>query len=99
MSTLDLLGPGFALFTGPDRSAWQPAVAALPESPPIVIRTLDALGARAMGLRESGALLARPDGVPVASWAGASDGAAALREAVESALQGAVPAVSDRYAA
>ena len=99
VSTLDLLGPGFALFTGPDRSAWQPAVAALPESPPIVIRTLDALGARAMGLRESGALLARPDGIPVASWASASDGAAALREAVESALQGAVPAVSDRYAA
>jgi hypothetical protein len=81
VSTLDLLGPGFTLFTGPDRSEWHPAVAELAERAPVVIRSLDALAARAMGLRPGGALLVRPDGVPVGSWQSGENAQEALRAA------------------
>lgn len=57
-STLDLLGPGLTVFTGPDSDP--------PErngGPPITVRRLDAVSASALGIRGRGALVARPDGV------------------------------------
>ena len=64
VSTLDLLGPGWTLFTGPSRAAWD--AVGLPSGAPLTVEALDAVTARALGLRGDGALLARPDGVPVA---------------------------------
>ena len=58
VSTLDLLGPGWTLFT--ERGVAVPATHA-----PLAVRVLDHMAARAVGLR-GGALLVRPDGVPAA---------------------------------
>jgi 2-polyprenyl-6-methoxyphenol hydroxylase-like FAD-dependent oxidoreductase len=71
VSTLDLLGPGVTVFTGPDREAWKRAAAHAPGLPPVAVRSLDAVTARALGIRASGALLSRPDGAPVALWSSA----------------------------
>ena len=73
VSTFDLLGPGWTLFTGPSPEVW---AAAAPSRAALDVRLLDAASTRALGVRGDGALLARPDGVPVAVWtsaAGASD--------------------------
>jgi putative polyketide hydroxylase len=83
MSTLDLLGPGLTLVTGPDPTAWQAAAASLSQSPPVVVHPLDVVSARAAGIVGGGAVLARPDGVPAASWSGSADAAADLRAAVD----------------
>ena len=69
VSTLDLLGPGFTLFTGDDDSAWSDAAACASKAAgvPITVRrigtALDADGAwaAATGLAPDGALLVRPD--------------------------------------
>ena len=66
MSTLDLLGPGLTLFTGPDTAALDAAAAG---GPPVTVRPLDAISARALGIRGRGALLVRPDGAPARLWA------------------------------
>ena len=64
-STLDLLSPGFTLFTGPDGA---PPEAQRPGGPPATVRRLDSISARAMGIRGQGALLVRPDGTPARLW-------------------------------
>jgi putative polyketide hydroxylase len=64
-STLDLLGPGLTLFTGPEPAAWEARAAG---GPPMTLRRLDAVGARAIGIRGNGALLVRPDGTPARLW-------------------------------
>lgn len=86
VSTLDLLGPGFTLFTGPGAAAWERAAAA-PGGAPVAVRVLDEVRARALGLHPGGALLARPDGLPVRRWArGAeADGLAAAMRTVTTA--------------
>jgi putative polyketide hydroxylase len=68
VSTLDLLGHGLTLFVGPGwrGSAPEPK----PGSPPVTIERLDAIAARGLGLTGAGALLARPDGQPLALWNG-----------------------------
>ncbi len=58
-STLDLVGPGLTLFSGPEGA---PRPAAGPA--PLGEQRLDEPGARALGLGEGEALLVRPDGVP-----------------------------------
>jgi hypothetical protein len=65
VSTLDLLTPGLTLFTGPDSPARDQQRAG---GPPITVRRLDALSARAIGIRGRGALLVRPDGTPAQLW-------------------------------
>ena len=65
VSTLDLLGPGLTLFTGPDSSASE---APAHGGPPVAVRRLDAVSARAMGIRGRAALLVRPDGTPARLW-------------------------------
>jgi 2-polyprenyl-6-methoxyphenol hydroxylase-like FAD-dependent oxidoreductase len=82
ISTLDLLGPGFTLLTGPDPAPWDAAAAALPGPVPVRVRPVHAIAARALGLPQAGALLVRPDGLPVGRWAAAHGAEAALRAAV-----------------
>jgi putative polyketide hydroxylase len=61
VSTLDLLGDGLTLFTGPDeRAGWR----ARRGTPPVTVRRLDAITARALGIFGRASLLVRPDGVP-----------------------------------
>ena len=61
VSTLDLLGDGLTLFTGPaERATWK----ARRGNPPVTVRRLDAITARALGILGSASLLVRPDGVP-----------------------------------
>jgi putative polyketide hydroxylase len=83
ISTLDLLGPGLTLITGPElRPAWQAAVASVRGGPPLALRSLDAISATAMGIRAGGALLARPDGAPAGQCAPGSHFVSTLRAAV-----------------
>jgi putative polyketide hydroxylase len=89
VSTLDLLGPGLTLLTGPDAAAWEAAAASVPGPVPVAVRRLEEIPARAMGIRGGGALLARPDGSPTGWWPHGADAAPALHAAVRSALAGA----------
>ena len=87
VSTLDLVRQGLTLFTGPERAVWDEAATGI-SSVPLAVQSLDAMPARAIGLRPGGGMLVRPDGVPAAWWASAAD-APALRAAVRSASTGA----------
>ena len=60
-STLDLLGPGWTLFTAE-------AVRTASSHAPLTVANVDPLTARRIGIGRHGGLLARPDGVPVALW-------------------------------
>jgi putative polyketide hydroxylase len=69
VSTLDLLGPGFTLFTGDHDAGWRDAVASASKVAGIPIsvqriateRDVDGSWAAATGLTPDGALLVRPD--------------------------------------
>jgi putative polyketide hydroxylase len=83
VSTIDLLGPGLTLLTGPDGASWRGPAAWLQAPPPLEVQALDATAAAALGIPRHGAVLARPDGRVVARWSAATDGSAAeLRQAV-----------------
>jgi putative polyketide hydroxylase len=82
VSTLDLLGPGLTLLTGPWNPGWEAAAAALPGRLPLVVRSLDEVAARAIGIRNGGAVLARPDGLPLGYFPVAEGAAPALGAAV-----------------
>jgi putative polyketide hydroxylase len=60
-STVDLVGPGLTAFTGPGG----PDVSPEPGGPPLALRRLDAVAARALRIPGGGALVVRPDGLPV----------------------------------
>ena len=67
-STLDLLGPGLTLLTGPDAHAWTAAAATLDPPFPLDVQTLDGPAADTLALHADGAILARPDAQVVAHW-------------------------------
>ncbi len=90
VSTLDLLGPGLTLFTGPDGTPWWAAAAALAGPVPLAVRAVDAITARALGIPGDGALLVRPDGVPAGWWPSGAEAEGALRAAVRQARGRAV---------
>jgi putative polyketide hydroxylase len=87
-STLDLIGDGLTLFTGPNGAGWLGATAAQPSGPPVAAHRLDAVSGRALGVLDAGAVLVRPDGVPVAAWPACGDAGSALRKAI-AAIAGA----------
>jgi 2-polyprenyl-6-methoxyphenol hydroxylase-like FAD-dependent oxidoreductase len=79
-STLDLLGPGLTVFTGPGGGSWERPAGMATDRVPVTVRSLDAIAARALGIRPGGALVVRPDGVPT-GFAGAAGGATEVRRA------------------
>jgi putative polyketide hydroxylase len=81
-STLDLLGPGVTLLTGPASETWQTAASSFPGPPPLTLPRLDDITARALGIHPGGALLVRPDGTPAASWPSQVVAGAALEQVV-----------------
>ena len=81
-STLDLLGPGLTLFTGPANDAWQQAASSVGGPPPLTVQSLDEITARALGIRPGGALLVRPDAVPAESWSRDAGARSALERAI-----------------
>jgi hypothetical protein len=86
-STVDLVDAGLTLFvTANGVGEWGDAVRALACRLPISVVALDAMAARSLGLGLAGALLVRPDGVPVASWWTADDADGQLRHAVASLI-------------
>ena len=85
VSTLDLVGAGLTLLTGPAQRRWAAAAAELSPTIPLAVEPLDAISARALGVRDGGALLVRPDGTPTSWLAHDADARTALRAAVSSA--------------
>ena len=65
VSTLDLVGDGLTLFTGPDADIDAPTPTN--GSAPLTVRALPAMAARALGIAPGRSLLVRPSGVPVRS--------------------------------
>jgi 2-polyprenyl-6-methoxyphenol hydroxylase-like FAD-dependent oxidoreductase len=64
VSTLDLVGDGLTLFTGPDGETRIEAPATVDGSAPVTVRELPAMTARALGIPPGGSQLVRPSGVP-----------------------------------
>jgi putative polyketide hydroxylase len=67
-STLDLLGQGLTLLTGPDLHPWTAAAATLHPAFPLDLRALDGPAAGTLGVDPAGAVLVRPDAQVVAHW-------------------------------
>jgi 2-polyprenyl-6-methoxyphenol hydroxylase-like FAD-dependent oxidoreductase len=64
VSTLDLLGDGLTLFTGPNRERGIQVPATFDGSAPVTVRELPAITARALGIAPGSSQLVRPSGVP-----------------------------------
>jgi putative polyketide hydroxylase len=82
VSTLDLLGPGLTVFTGPDGHAWAGAAAATGTPFPLEVHALDGPAADLLGVGADGAVLVRPDARVLAHWPTAGDPRADLAAAV-----------------
>jgi putative polyketide hydroxylase len=67
-STVDLLGPGLTLLTGPSSGAWTDAAAALDLRFPLEVHPIDPAAAQVLGVTPDGAVLSRPDAQVLAHW-------------------------------
>ena len=67
-STLDLLGPGLTLLTGPADEPWIVAAAAVDPPFPLEVHALDPQAAGILGIGPTGAALVRPDAQVIACW-------------------------------
>jgi putative polyketide hydroxylase len=67
-STLDLLGPGLTLLTGPASSVWTGAAAAFDLPFPLEVHPLDPAAATTLAITPDGATLSRPDAQVLAHW-------------------------------
>ena len=76
-STVDLIGNGLTLLSGPSDPRWGRFAVSIPSTVPIDVHVVDADTARALSLPAAGALLARPDGRELRRWTGV-DAAAAM---------------------
>jgi putative polyketide hydroxylase len=72
VSTLDLIGAGFTLLTGPAGRPWCAWASCLELPMPLEVRGVSAEAAGALGIGRDGAVLVRPDGVAVATWPSAA---------------------------
>jgi 2-polyprenyl-6-methoxyphenol hydroxylase-like FAD-dependent oxidoreductase len=92
VSTIDLAGSAFAVFTGSSGAAWTEATAAVAADHPglpIAAHVIDDEVAAACGITESGAVLVRPDGfVAWRSAAAVPDATAALGDTLRVVLRG-----------
>jgi putative polyketide hydroxylase len=68
VSTLDLVGDGLTLMTGPAASAWSQAGVDLDARVPVAVHGIDADAAAELGIGADGAVLVGPDAIPIASW-------------------------------
>jgi 2-polyprenyl-6-methoxyphenol hydroxylase-like FAD-dependent oxidoreductase len=84
-STIDLVGPGLTLLVGPESHTMHDGPTR-PGRAPVTTEALTHAAARALGLGPAGAVLLRPDGVPVASWSAADVSLSDLDRAVDSLL-------------
>jgi len=81
-STLDLLGEGLTVLTGP-KAHLQPRQ----HEVPLEMRIVDQETADALGIGTDGLVLVRPDGLPIARWAASAD-ASSVSAAVSDTLRG-----------
>jgi putative polyketide hydroxylase len=76
-STIDLIGDGLTLLSGPSDPRWGRFAESMPWAVPIDVHVVDAGTADALSLPPAGALLARPDGRELRRWSGVDAAAAA----------------------
>src|SRR6185437_9427432 len=69
-STIDLIGDGLTLLSGPSDPRWGRFAESMPSAVPIDVHVVDAGTADALSLPAAGALLARPDGRELRRWTG-----------------------------
>ncbi|HYK27793.1 MAG TPA: FAD-dependent monooxygenase [Streptosporangiaceae bacterium] len=68
ISTIDLVGSGFTVLTGPSEPQWTNARSHHSRTVPVDVHVLDATAADALGLTPGGAMVLRPDGRETARW-------------------------------
>ncbi len=83
VSTVDLVGPGLTMLSGPAGHRWMDATQTTGRRVAVHAHTVDAATASAMSLSVDGAILVRPDGRPVARWSSSSRAGQALRAAID----------------
>jgi 2-polyprenyl-6-methoxyphenol hydroxylase-like FAD-dependent oxidoreductase len=84
-STIDLVGPGLTLLVGPDSRTMHAGPTPSGRAP-VTTKGLPHAAARALGLGPAGAVLLRPDGVPVASWSAADVSRSDIDRAIDAFL-------------
>jgi putative polyketide hydroxylase len=87
VSTLDLLGPGLALLTGPTGQAWRTASAHIETPVPLAVHSVDHAAAAAFEICTDGAILVRPDGHIAHRWHSTAT-ADELRDSIATAIAG-----------
>jgi len=88
LSTLDLIGPGLTLLTGPQGSRWHDLAAGLVTPLPLAVHGVDSVAAAAFDIGAGGAVLVRPDGQLAGRWPSTVESSDALQESVDAAIIG-----------